>query len=246
MKARLLLSIFLIGVSCCTALNVDQCPSQWFDAAWSLTVDGAVQLSTVGDPTYTHFKENLNYNDKQLELAIEDAFAFFNERFGLDFSQSVPNAAGIRFFQNSFLNPSRFPADLSAVITVNRWLLNGVLGSNRCFNWLEGGFSLRFIGNQTVHGTYGGEEGRTLNPTEEILYYTARVNVCPQNPLIIKCQSITPIFFDPEGYGVHHGECFSQFLGRGLVQGAGGVLTTDDPDVIRLIRRAVYTFPANP
>ena len=32
--------------------------------------------------------------------------------------------------------------------TINRWFLNGVLGSNRCFQMQEGGLSVLIIGDQ--------------------------------------------------------------------------------------------------
>ena len=110
----------------------------------------------------------------------------------------------------------------------------------------EGGFQVFFLGNQTVHGTYGGEEGRTLNPNFDLIYAVFRLDVCPQSPMILLCRTITPTLRDPDGYGARNGECFNQFLGRGLIQGARGVIETDDPDIVRLVVRMVLTFPANP
>lgn len=247
MKAQLLLLVFLLGVTRCTAQTVDKCPSQWFDAAWSLTMETTIERNfSIDDPTYGHFKEVLNYDDEQVESATEDAIVFFNERFGLDFSQSPPDALGRRVFQNALFLTYRIPTDIGVIITVNRWLLNGVLGSNRCFNWREGGFQVVFFGNQTVCGTYGGEEGKTLGPTAQLLYGIARMDVCRQSPQIFKCLSITPAFTDPDGYAALNGECFNEFLGRGLVQGARGTLNTEDPDVIRITIRNVFTFPGNP
>ena len=186
----------------------------------------------------------LNYDDNQVESAIEDAIMFFNERFGLDFSQSPPDAFERRIFQNSLLTTYRIPTDFDSTVTVNRWLLNGILGSNRCFNWMEGGFLVGFFGNQTLRGTYGGEEGRTVNSNVHLLYIINRLNVCPQSPLIIKCRSVTPAFIDPDSYAAFNGECFNQFLGRGLVQGAWGTLLS--PDTMRIVLRYVFTFPADP
>ena len=104
MKVQLLLLISLLGVTCCTAQAVGQCPSEWFDATWSLMIDQTMpRNSSVNDPTSEFFKEVLNYDDEQLESAIDDAIAFFNERFGLDFSQSTPDALGRRFFRTRTL-----------------------------------------------------------------------------------------------------------------------------------------------
>ena len=65
--------------------------------------------SSAEDPDYEYFREELNYNDEQVESAMEDAIEFFNERFGVDFSLSVPDAFERRFFQNSALITFRLP-----------------------------------------------------------------------------------------------------------------------------------------
>lgn len=244
MKAQLFLLVSFLGATCCTAQSLDQCPSEWFDVSWSLIVDTPVQSNrSFLDPTLEYYREVLNYDDEQIESTVEAAIAFFNERFGLDFSQSEPNEAGIRSYQNAILIPYRIPADIDVVFSANRWLVNGVRGSNRCFYVLEGGFQVRFTGNQTVRGTYGGQDGRTLTPAADVVYVLQRVDVCRQSPLILQCQSITPSFTDLDGVSALYGECSSQFLGRGLYQGGRAYLQTDDPGVIRTVIRSVYTFP---
>ena len=202
-----------------------------------------VTTTSIRDPDFTYFPDVLNYNTQQLESSIQDAFTFFNERFGLDFSQATPDSNGRRFFQNCFFEGLRAPINIVSYSVVNRWLLNGIIGSNNCYVDLEGGFRVGFVGNQTVRGTYGGDRGRTLSPRHELIYIFIKVDVCQQSPLVIQCQSITPTFSDDDGFSGRNLECFHQFLGRGRLQGSFGLLLTDDPNIRRVVSRFVINFP---
>ena len=61
------------------------------------------------DTNLTFFREVLGFDDSEIEQETQNAFQFFNERFGLDFSQSEPNELGIRSFENATFQPSRQP-----------------------------------------------------------------------------------------------------------------------------------------
>ena len=248
MKLFVFLSLLLLGGTWYEAYAQEECPAERFDVVWSVLMDRIVPASTTfnNDPSYSFFSDVLNYDAEQLNSTIQDAFDYYNERFGLDYSQASQDSQSRRFFQNSFFEPFRVGPALRLTATVNRWLINGVLGSNTCVQMLEGGFTVRFIGNQTVFGTYGGTEGRTLHPTDDIGYAFFRLNICNHNPLILQCQAVTPTFLDPVGLGIRNWECFNQFLGRGLILGAQGPLSTGDPNTRRVVVRHTITFPAHP
>ena len=61
------------------------------------------------DTNLTFFREVLGFDDAEIQQETQNAFQFFNERFGLDFSRSEPNELGIRFFQNATFQPNRQP-----------------------------------------------------------------------------------------------------------------------------------------
>ena len=56
------------------------------------------------DTNLTLFREVLGFDDSEIEQETQNAFQFFNERFGLDFSQSEPNELGIRSFESATFN----------------------------------------------------------------------------------------------------------------------------------------------
>ena len=118
---------------------------------------------------------------------------------------------------------------------------------NRCFYMKEGGYNVRFTGNQILRGTYGGKERRLLPASAEgITYVLFNLNVCPHQPnFIITCKS-SPTFQNLDFYAVRLGDCYNRELGHGLIQGAQGTIPTDDPDKIRLITRTVMNFPSHP
>ena len=221
------------------------CPAGWFDVTWIMAVDKIVPLD-IGqqflDPNLTYFKNVLLYSDEQIEDITQKAIKFFKRRFGLDFSQSPITPQGFRIFENATMYPVRVPVDV--VATYNRWVINGREGNTRCFNMREGGYQVRFTGEQVVHGTYGGEQGQILTAAEELGYNFFSTNFCEHTPTIILCGSISPTFRDPYGFGVRHWECFNRELGQGLVTGAQGQLATGDPSTRRLLIRHVMTFPA--
>ena len=98
-----------------------------------LTGEGTIPLSALGAPrvdtNLTYFREVLGYNEDEIQQDTQNAFQFFNERFGLDFSLSQPNEQGLRFFQNATFQPTRQPSGI--VATFNRWLLTGNTRSSR-------------------------------------------------------------------------------------------------------------------
>lgn len=244
MRSFVTVLVFLLITVWSTTASENMCPEKWFDVIVPVTADQLI-LSNVSflDSNFRYLREVLNNDDDQIDEVTQSAMDFFKTRFGLDFSNSEPNSANIRFHQNSTF----FPYDVSADIytTFNRWLVNGQLGANICTEMLEGGFTVITRDTQVLYGTYGGEQGKILPPRAELDYAFFRLDICPQQPTIIQCQSITPTTTNMDGLAPRYFECFNQFLGRGLIQGLRGTFPTEDPRYARISVRHTMTFPAS-
>lgn len=218
------------------------CPAEFFDVHFSFFVDEVVPIAEAStlDSELHHFRETLKLSDKEIDEFTAEVIAFYNETYGLDFSESEPNAAGERAFENAVLFP--FEAPLTLTVSVNRFLVSGRKGSNRCFSLQEGGYDVRFTGEQRFHGTYGGEEGR-VEPAEQISYTLLRFNFCQQELTIIRCIAL-PTYRSPDGYAPRVADCFNRQLGHGLLQGSmfSGI-TKEDPSMLRVISRQIVSFP---
>ena len=98
-----------------------------------LTGEGTIPLSALGAPrvdtNLTFFREVLGYNEDEIQQDTQNAFQFFNERFGLNFSLSQPNELGVQFFQNATFQPTRQPSGILA--SFNRWPITGNTRSSR-------------------------------------------------------------------------------------------------------------------
>ena len=237
----ILISMFL------GCINSQECPSGWFDVSFAITIDTTISRDDFSgvDSDLHYFKETLRLTNEETDQVTQDALEFYNTTYGLDFSNSPIDAAGRRHFENATLIPFEVPFNVP--VTHNRWIINGRKGVNRCFYMTEGGYNAVFMGEQMLHGTYGGEKGRLVVPpsAEGITYVLFNLNVCSHQPtFIITCKS-PPTFRNPDFYGVRVADCCNRELGHGLLQGAQGTIPSDDGRV-RLITRMVMNFPAHP
>ena len=199
--------------------------------------------ATLVDTNLTFFREVLGFNDSEIEQVTRNALQFFNERFGLDFSQSEPNELGIRSFQNATIQPSRQPRGIFT--TFNRWLLTGSTRS-RCFIVTIGGYYVNFIGEQTLRGTYGGEQGIQVTSSRVLQYDYLSISIPRSDPVVI--QRRTPIPNEGvqiEGVYVLFFELSHPTLGRGSLQGFFQTErgTENGTTILRLSASAVATFP---
>ncbi len=98
-------------------------------------------------------------------------------------------------------------------------LLNGST-TNFCFENRQVGFVVRFTGEETLHGTYGGPDGLPANRGDELAYGFFSIPVFPQRPLIIQYMSGTPVRSEPvDGFRILNFEFFHPILGAGVAQG---------------------------
>ena len=196
------------------------------------------------DSNLTFFREVLGFDDAEIEQETQNAFQFFNERFGLDFSRSEPNELGIRFFQNATIQPNRQPRGI--FVTFNRWLLTGNTRS-RCFIANIGGYLVNFIGEQTLRGTYGGEEGIQVTSSRVLSYDYLSISIPHHDPVVIQRRTPMPNEGAQIGLFVLFFELFHPTLGqgtqRGFFQTERG--TENGTGILRRCGSSVLTFPPN-
>ena len=202
----------------------------------------ALQAARV-DTNLTFFRQVLGFDDAEIEQVTQNALQFFNERFGLDFSQSEPNELGIRSFQNAIFQPSRQPSGTFA--TFNRWLLTGSTRS-RCLIVSIGGYYVNFIGEQTLRGTYGGEEGVQVTSGRIVSYDYLSFSLSRREPFVIQRRTTIPNeSLQFEGVYVLFFEVSHPTLGRGSLQGFFQTEhgTENGTTILRRSVSAVATFP---
>ena len=256
-----------------TASQQGTCPREWFSAE-IVTITDQVLTPAVFVPTpdtnLKYFRNVLGFTDAQIETATQNAIDFFQERFGLNFSQSVVNELGVRTFQNTTMNPFMVDNRIMNIITINGWIFTGK-NTSVCFRVLDGGYALNHQGTQLLHGTYGGEQG-IYAPTDvasfaffgyyhipidlhrnrlysQIQYnpYSGRTyaQLLQSNSVQIQFKSRIPIRTEPiDGTGIIYEDLFHQELGNGVAQGSYRVTAAGNGS-LKYSVRSVFTFPAH-
>ena len=200
----------------------------------------------VDDPQLTYFRDIMKFRDDTIQHTLEDAFKFFNETYGLDFSLSPPTDQNEYFYQNARLSPSRLADDIDYLVTLNNWIQTGNTRST-CYKIRDGGFQVSFSDDQLLHGSYGGAGGLPVGVTNFIAYGFYNIDVCQQSPVIIQVQSATPVRVVPvDGTLSTSVDLYNTVLGRG--KGRISASFTPDqerPGEFRLEFVNVLTFPAN-
>ena len=196
------------------------------------------------DTNFTFFREVLGFDDAEIQQETQNAFQFFNERFGLDFSLLEPNELGVHFFQNATFQSFRAAGGPTA--TFNRWLLTGNTHS-KCFTTAIGGYRVDFTGEQTLRGTHGGEQGIQVTNNRVLLYDYVSISVPHRDPVVI--QRWTPIPNEAQQFGLYvlFYELSHPTLGQGAQQGfvQTELVTENGTSVNRRSGSSVLTFPPN-
>ena len=241
----------LVGLFCIVVINAaaQSCPANLNPEAQIVffsdrMFSSEVLQAALVDTNLTFFREVLGFDDAEIEQETQNAFQFFNERFGLDFSQSEPNERGIRFFENATLRPSRQPRGTFA--TFNRWLLAGNTRS-RCFIATIGGYYANFIGEQTLRGTYGREQGIQVTSGRVLSYDYLSISIPRHNPVLIQRKTPIPNEGVQIGLYVLFYELSHPTLGQGALQGFFQTErgTENGTSVLRRTASALATFPPN-
>ena len=222
------------------------CPeySAVFVSATDQVLDGPTV--TASDPEFTFFKEELGFREDDIQHARDDAFKFFNDTYGLDFSLSSPNEDNEYFFENAKLRSIIYPhPDIYQSVVVNNWINTG---STRltCHNIRDGQFHVSFTGDQLLHGSYGGVDGLPADHNTFLVYGYAKINVCNQSPVIIQRQTSVPPRFQSIGESTQYVidfDLYSRVLGYGKALGVDTLRPDpDNPGKYHFVDKRVYTF----
>ena len=227
------------------AVSSQTCPSNHFSAIFVATVDQVFdeRIGAVFDPEFTFFRDVLKYRDEDIRHAAEDAFRFFNETYGLDFSTAPPNPQHQLTLGNAQLNPFFLSKEIKYTVTSNNWIRTGSTRSS-CYTLDDGGFRVHFLGDQTLYGSYGGPEGKPAGMGNVLAYGFFSINVCQQSPVLLQFQTATPLRPEPiDGINVINQDIYNHVLGYG--KGQGVVYYQPEPNgKVRLVIRNAITFPA--
>lgn len=209
------------------------CPFDHFSAVFTATFDANVNslFIFIDDPELTYFKTIMQFREADIQHTTDDAIQFFKDSYGLDFSESTPNPQNQRVFQNATMGPFILPPDkFNYIVTDNNWIRSGNTRSN-CYLVRYGGLRVLFSGEQTLYGSYGGVEGKTVERGSIVSYGFFNIDVCKQSPIIIQFQTTVP--FRPEnidGSTVVRLDynLYNHVLGHGESQGT--LRVTPDPN----------------
>ena len=228
------------------SLETQSC--QKFPATFLAIIDEEIDAPDaffIDDPDFTYLKEVLKLRDDAIQHTIDDAFKFFNETYGLDFSTSPPNEKNEYVFENARFRPFRF-ADIDYLVTLNNWIQTGSSRST-CYNIHDGGFTVSFVADQLLRGSYGGASGALAGGIEFVNYGFYVIDVCQQSPVVIQYQSASPVRQEPtDGTFILRCELYNRVLGYGH---SDGIFTVEpvpgDAGKFHLLARQAFVFPSN-
>ena len=211
-----------------------------FVAVTDQTVDFAATLS---DPEMTFFKEDMGLRDKDVQHVFADAIKFYNETYGLDFSNSPPNKQNEYFFENAKMFLFRSNENVHYRLIFNNWIQTGNTHT-ACRDIRFGGYQVTFTGDQLLHGSYGGDEGIPAGVENYMEYGYYVIDVCDQSPVIIQFQNASPFRSEPiDGAVSLDLDTYNQVLGYGKALGIVSLKSVpDNPGQFRLVARVVFTF----
>ena len=241
-KMKIWIHVLIFAVSS-LAVCSQTCPSEHFSAVFTAT---GTFSGPVDDPELTFFKTYLGLRDSDIQHTTDDAIQFFNNTFGLDFSNSPPNEKNERFLSSAKMSPFMLSPDVvDYIVTDNHWIRTGNTRSS-CYHIREGGFQVTFSAERILCGSYGGAEGKPVGTTNLVAYGFFHIDVCKQSPVIIQFQSSTPIRTEPiDGIAVFTSDLYNRVLGYGKLHGI--IQIYPDPNEsgkLNTVYRGVYTFPA--
>ena len=245
---RFWIQLLILAVSGLAVVS-QTCPSDHFSAAFIATADEILDnpVLRVVDSELTFFKIIMKFCEEEIQHVTDDAIRFFNDEYGLDFSNSIPNAQNQRVFQNATMEPYFLPPDkVNIVVTDNHWIQSGSTYST-CYSMFVGGFYVTFSGEQILYGNYGGPEGRPTELVDRVMYGYYIIDTCEQSPVIIQFQTVAPIARAIVGgtvFVVSNIKLYNEFLGYGQLVGVTWIAPVpDDPEQFHLTIRSTITFP---
>ena len=239
-----LLAAFSFPASLCDPYRF--CPD--FTATFTAVVDQTVDDPNflISDPEQTFFKEIMGFRDNDIQHAFENAVEFFDERYGLDFSLSQPNEQNEYVVGNATLSLFRFPKHVHYLLVLSNWIQTGNTRFS-CRDIYLGGYIVTFSGDQLLHGSYGGADGKPVGAGNSVEYGFMSIDACEQSPVFIQYTTPTPFRQEPvDGTFFINLDLYNNVLGYGKAQ-ESIVVTPDEnnPGKFHVSIRNVFTFPAN-
>ena len=238
------ISIAVLSLQFATTLG-QQCPA--FTATFTTLVEQTIDELNIliNDPELIFFKEVVGFRDSDIKHAIDDALKFFNETYGLDFSLAPPNEQQERVLGNAKLRLFRAPDNFRLFLVSSNWIQTG---STRftCRDVYFGGFVVDFTGDELLHGTYGGADGKPVGVGNSLEYGFFVIDVCNQSPIIIQYSSSAPIRFEPiDGTGILTFDLYNNVLGYGKAVETVTIRPDEDnPGKYHISDRNFITFPS--
>ena len=242
----LILAVSGLAVVCQT------CPSDHFSAVITASIDQTFDAPRarilIPDHELTFFKTIMKFREATIQHVTDDAIHFFNNEYGLDFSNSIPNEQNQRFFQNATMNTVFIPPEkVNFIVTVSHWIRSGMTHST-CYSLRAGGFEVSFSGEQILYGSYGGAEGKLVGTESTLLYGLYNIDACKQSPIIIQLQTDTPttqVNIAGTTVFVFNYKLYNRVLGHGQNIGTVQVAPNpDDPQQFDATLRSTMTFTA--
>ena len=251
MKILYYLTVINVCITAATSVHPQQCPgpNDWFSSQFVSLVDQVIPISLTApspDVYLRFFKDIMHFSDAEIKDATEDAINFFNTKYGLDFSDQQPDELGRRFLGDATFFAFELAPEQKYTITFHRWLITGDTIPT-CFENRDGGFQVSFSSETMLHGTYGGVEGKPIQPGELLVWGFYNIPVCPQQPIVIHYESRTPFRTEPvDGISILNCDLFHRELGEGIASGVVVVTPTKNPEMVHFVIRTLFTFPGNP
>ena len=241
-----MLALALFSVEATVALQSSPPTCSKFPASFLAIIDQTIDAPfafIAADPDLTYFKKVLKFRENAIQHTFDDAISFFNETYGLDFSLSPPNDQNEYFYENAKMSGFKFADDIQYLVTLNNWIQTGNSRST-CYKMNDGGIIVTFSAEQTLHGSYGGNDGITVGPLNLLVYGFYSIEVCQQSPVIIQYQSGSPVRQEPvDGTIIINCDLYSQVLGYGKAQGISTITPSlVDPGKYRYITKNTFTF----
>ena len=146
------------------------------------------------------------------------------------------------FFENATMNRYRVANHIRPSIVLSNWIQTGSTHLT-CRRVTIGEFSVRFSGDQLLHGSYGGADGIPVASTVEsgsvVAYGFIKIDVCDQSPVIIKVQHHYVEYPLTDQFP----QIYNNVLGHEKAYGSDSFkVDQKNPGKFRLLSRMVYTF----
>ena len=142
------------------------------------------------------------------------------------------------------MQPNRQPGGIHVIF--NHWLLTGNTRS-RCFVATVGGYLVNFIGEQTLKGTYGGEEGIQVTSNRVLSYDYISISIPGRDPIVIQWWTLIPNEGAQIGVFVLFYALSHPTLGQGAIREftQTELVTENGTSILHRVGSTLATFPPN-